>query len=387
MGVMSRSLSERLRRTLIMCVAVAVSLFSIALVPSSSSAVGRVRVIGPQSNFAAAVSSLRPGDTLQLLPGTYSIGLARFYAGPFVGRTGNFVPGTAAAPITITAASPSDPPLLRGLLSFQGGDHVVLSYLRVEATILDSPALRMTDGIGWTVRNCEFFGARNSHGLANVEIGGGVNPARPGQPSRFQFLYNSVHDASNSPASLHPDRVANHSEHNIYVYFHGSAGSGGLIQRNLIWGHPNGAGIKLGDGGVYNARGPWNVTVAFNTIAGGGRQILLHGDVRSNKIVGNLLWRATQTFVHDPRTTQIYLHEVTGRGNYVRYNYAFGSSMFMFDVKHPFALQLSIVANAANRLSAAKASDPHLTAINQVNGWLATNPAVAAYGRYGNGRF
>ena len=356
---------------------------SLTLPAPAAQAAGPVtRSIGPNDDFIYNVARLHPGDTLKLRPGTYSVGWAKFYAGPFPGSHGNFSPGTAAAPITITAEDPNNRPLLRGILAFQGGDYVILDHLRVEATVPNWPALRMTDGVGWSVRNSEFFGAKNTHALANVEIGGGVNPLRPGQPSRFTFLYNAVHDASNTAA-----RAAAHSEHNIYVYFHGSRTSGGLIQRNLIWGHPNGTGIKLGDGGAYNSPGPWGVTVAFNTIASGGRQIMLHGNIRNNKIVGNLFWRATQSFVSDPRTTQVYVHEVTGGGNVLSYNYAYGSSMFMFDVRHPFTPSASIVHNAANRLSAARTTDPRFSLAYLSWGWLTSNPAVAAYGRYGTGKF
>ena len=366
--------------------AVVATLTGVGTSPALAASSGRVVTIDPQSDFTAVVATLRAGDTLSLLPGTYNVGLARFYAGPFpYPRHGNLNSGTPTARITIRAADPTSRPLLQGLLSFQGADYLTLDGLRVQATLAGQPALRMTDGTGWVVQNSEFFGARQTYALANVEIGGGLNPDRRGQPAKFAFIRNAVHDASNAPRALYPDRAVNHTEHNLYLYFAGSGGSGGTVSRNLIWGHPNGEGIKIGSGGAYGARGPWSVTVSYNTIADGGRQILLHGDVRYNVIKGNLLWRATQHFNTDPRTTQIYVHDVTGKGNVITHNYAYGSSMFMFDPSCPFAPQRSIVASSANILSAAKSADPGLLSRNTVGGWHTTNAAASAYGRWGTG--
>ena len=360
----------------------------LGLSPAAAASDSRVITIDPQDDFTAIVATLHAGDTLSLLPGTYDIGLARFYAGPFPApRHGNLNSGKPTAPITIRAADPTQRPLLHGLLSFQGADYLTLDGLRVQADLAGQPALRMTDGVGWVVQNSEFFGARQTYALANVEIGGGLNPSRRGQPAHFAFIRNAVHDASNAPRALYPDRAVNHTEHNLYLYFAGSSGSGGTVSRNVIWGHPNGEGIKIGSGGAYAAPGPWSVTVSYNTIADGGRQILLHGDVRYNVIKGNLLWRATQKFNTDPRTTQIYVHDVTGKGNLITHNYAYGSSMFMFDPGCPFAPQRSIVASSFNILSAAKSADPGLLSRNTVGGWRTTNAAASAYGRWGTGRW
>ena len=355
---------------------------AVTVAPHVSSATGRVTTIGPQDDFRSAVLSLTSGDTLLLAPGTYETGYQRFYAGPFnPPRTrGLMHSGSAAAPITISAVDPANPPLLRGGIQFQGPDYIRLLHLRVEATDPTLPALTMKDGRGWVVQGCEFFGAANTHSLANVAILGGSDKMRPGQPSGFVFRENSVHDASNT-------KQTNHTEHNMYVSFAGSLHSGGVITRNVIWGHYGGEGIKIGDGGAYGAPGPWNVTVSMNTIAEGGRQVLLHGNVRNIIVFGNLFWKATQAFNKDPRTTMVYIHQVTGSGNQVRNNYGYSASMLMFDIDSPLNNAKSKVANKANIMTNAAAGNPLFVGANTSLGWKTRNPKVAAYGRWGNGKF
>ncbi|RJK95353.1 right-handed parallel beta-helix repeat-containing protein [Vallicoccus soli] len=259
--------------------------------------------------FRDAVEALRPGDTLQLAPGTYEIG----YLWLKVAR------GLASAPIVVKAQDWRRPPLLRGGLNLTDADHWTLHRLRVEATAPNGPALHMTGGTGWRVTSSEFFGARNTDAYANVAIDGGG-----GYPRGFVFSQNCVHDAGRSERWK--------TDHNIYVKFRGAPGSGGTISKNTIYNHQNGAGIKLGDGGLPGAPGPWGVKVEQNTIAQGGRQVLLSHDVRGNVVVGNLLYGSTEPFTTaDRRTTGIYALMVSGTGNKVADNYVARASMALRD--------------------------------------------------------
>ena len=128
----------------------------------------------------------------------------------------------------------------------------------------------MGGGRGWLVAGGEFFGGRATGAYANVAIGSG----NYSQPQGFRFTANCVHGAGRTKRE--------NQDHNIYVNFIGSSGTSGSIDRNVIFDHPNGAGVKLGAGGQPGARGPWNVRVTNNTISNGGRQVLLHGNVRGN---------------------------------------------------------------------------------------------------------
>lgn len=272
---------------------------------AASAQTGSTTVAGPGVDLRKAFERLRPGDTLELEPGTYTIGYIR----PVVAR------GTKAQPITVRAADPARPPLLRGGILLKSPDFWRLERLRVEATAPKAPALHVFGGNGWAVLSGEYFGARNTDAYANVAIEG-----TGGYPRGFRFAGNCVHDAGRS------ERIK--TDHNMYVSITGDTGSGGVIEHNTIYGHPNGAGIKLGGGGQPGIRGPWGVTVENNTIVWGGRQILMSQDIRNNVVSGNLLGASTEPFsATDRRTTGVYALGVEGTGNLLEHNYVFGASM------------------------------------------------------------
>lgn len=348
--------------------AVVAALLPFGLAAPAQAAIGTcsgtpVVTVWDGQDLTTAVGALCPGDTLQIPSGTYSIGYLRFVKN--FAYTGTFRPGTAALPITVTAQDPANPPLLLGGLQFTGADYWRISNLRVQATVANLSALYMNNGIGWVVSGCEFFGARQTNAMANVVISGSG-----GQPSRFVFKSNRVHGGAKSTR-------ADTTDHNIYVNFRGTTGSGGSIVRNVVWDTPHGAGIKLGNGGAYNALGPRNVVVALNTIATSGRQILLHGNVSYLRIYGNLFYRATQRFVADTRTTQVYVHDVTGIQNSINYNYAYGSTLFTYDPKKR-------ATYLKNRLSNLAAYNPQFTSVGTTV-LFANNPAAKPYGAYGTG--
>jgi hypothetical protein len=316
------------------------------------------------TDLESALSRLCPGDTLQLPPGTYATGYVRLVKNSIY--HGGIRPGTAVKPITLRSQDPAHPALIQGGLQFTGADYWRISSLRIQATVANMSALYMNNGIGWNVSRNEIWGARQTNAMANVVISGSG-----GQPRGFQFLYNRVHDAA---ASTRADTT----DHNIYVNFRGATGSGGIISRNTIWNTPHGAAIKLGNGGAYNALGPWGVTVTMNTFVNNGRQLLLHGNVRNNRISGNLFYHATQRFVSDSRTTQIYIHDVTGTRNIFSYNYGFWATMFTYDPKKRGTY------GTTNRQYNDAAHNPLLrTGSGKI--FYPTNRYALAYGAYGTG--
>ena len=324
------------------------------LVGPSPAYAGTTRTIHPGDNVLTAIQALHAGDTLLLAAGTYNTGYLRVTP---------MSAGAASAPITVRAADPARPPLLVGGLRFYSPKYLVLRSLRVQATSPGLSALVIDGGIGWTVDSSEFFGAKQTNSLANVNISG-----TGGYPRAFTFSQNCVHDAANSTR-------ADDTDHNVYVSFSGASTTAGLIIRNIMWGATNGENIKIGDGGAAGALGPWNVRVANNTLAFGGRQILLHGNVRNNVIVGNLFYDATQGFVANPQTTQIYIHDVVGAGNYVSHNYSSRATMLSYD---PYR---KATYGAGNVLGA----DPIFTGSYVCGGWRQTLPASLTFGRWGTG--
>ena len=323
---------------------------------AGSASAATVTLIHPGANVLAALQSLRAGDTLELAPGTYTTGFIRA-----VGMAG----GTPGAPITITAQNPAQPPVLVGGLWLYNPTYIALRHLRIQATAAAAPALTVQGGVGWTVDSSEFWGALATNAYANVVISG-----TGGYPRGFTFTQNCLHDAAQSSRTATTD-------HNLYVNFQGSTLTGGLIARNTMWNAPHGENIKLGDGGVDGALGPWNVRVANNTLVLGGRQILLHANVRNNTVIGNLFYDATAPFVSNPQTTQVYIHDVIGPGNSFSDNYWSTSTMFMYN-------PLNAVTVGAGNIAG---PNPAFAAPNSCAGWRQTAPAALPYGRWGTSSY
>lgn len=331
---------------------------TVAATPASAAASHTVHVSPAQTTgsrgFSKLLEALRPGQTLVLRPGTYNIGVTR----PEVRS------GTRSAPITVTASDPSRT-VIRGQLKLWDADYWHLKSLRFQAGVRGAEALYIGGGRGWRVTGSEFSGADRTGAYANVAIGSGYR----GEPRDFRFTRNCLHGAGRTARS--------NTDHNLYVAFAGNSRTGGTIDRNIIFNHPNGAGIKLGNGGLPGARGPWGVKVLNNTIAFGGRQVLLHGDVRGNLIQGNLLAVSTARFVKSPKTTAIYANMVTTRTNKLVHNYVYRSSMVAFDP------QKRLVAQGKNTLR----TDPSFTRIQTCKDWQTRNPAARPYGKFGTARF
>lgn len=313
-----------------------------------------VRGASGPGTLAAALAALIPGDTLVLSPGVYDAGYTR----PNVRK------GTADAPITVIAAVP-ERTLIKGHLKLWDADHWLLRNLRIQATVAGGDALFIGGGTGWQVSGGEFFGGKDVGAYANVGIGTGYQ----GPPTGFRFTANCVHGAGLT--------ARENQDHNIYVNFAGTRSTTGSIDRNLIFDHPNGAGLKLGFGGEPGARGPWGVRVSNNTITSGGRQILLHGDVRGNVIQGNLLAYSRKHFQKLAKTTAIYSNMITTRTNVYHHNFVYNASMVNWDLNN------ALVSRGDNALR----GDPRFSAKGSCADYRPTVRSVSPYGRYGSARF
>lgn len=327
-------------------------------------------VVGPGVDLQDTLRDLRPGDTLLLRPGRYEQ-----RAGGAGKRAGVIRPAltaaTAGAPITVAALDPAHRPLIAAHLKLWGASHWRLDDLRIVTVAAGEDGLSMVGGDGWSVRHVEVSGARKTGAYSNVSIASDEGPGSTGTgaPRNFVFADNCIHDAANVISRGAP------TDHNIYVNFHGDDSSGGLITHNTIYGSPHGAGIKLGYGGDPGALGPWGVKVVGNTIADGGYQVVLHGDVRNNSVTGNLFVGATQKFTKLPKTTAVYVHDVVGGGNVFSHNYAYDASMFSWGNR------VSIGADNALR------ADPRVNAHDSCGGYKPRLAAAQAYGRFGTAAF
>lgn len=347
----ARRFTTRLVATSVVCAA------GIAGLSASPAMAGSVKVVGPDTDLSKAMAALHAGDTLQIKPGTYNQWV----------RPLTVNPGTASAPITITAQDSKNPPQIVGAFTLVNAKYWNISRLKIRGTQAGRSPLELWGGSNWSVTGNDISGAATTKSYANVVIANS-NGTTGTPPSGFRFSSNCVHDAAN--AHLNAD-------HNIYVSFHGTKNATGTIERNLVFNHNNGAGIKLGDGGAANAPGPWGVKVQYNTIGNGGRQILLHGNVGNNLLAGNLLAVSKTKFNNDPRTTAIYVHDVTGTGNVFVHNYGFASSMISYDLKGK-------LRNAGDN---GIRPDAGARNVYSCGGWQTTNPKAAAYGRYATGAY
>jgi hypothetical protein len=286
-----------------------------------------------------------------MAPGQYRTGLVA----PNVTRA------TAEAPIKIMAKDPARRPVIVGGLYLFSPDFWQLWGISAVSTKAGTSALHLQGGTGWQVRGGEYWGASATGWYANVVIGG-----RDGTPSKFWFLDNCVHHAGNS--------TRNNTDHNIYVNFKGGPKTGGTIARNLIFGHPNGFGVKLGDGGAAGAVGPWGVRVMQNTIADGAMQVIMHGDVRRNLVFGNIFAMSREGGGAAPRTVALYTHGLVGDGNYFGHNYVWRIDQMVYD------LSKRVIQGVDNGVR----PDPGFQSPGSCSGWRPTYEKATHYGRYGD---
>ena len=86
-----------------------------------------------------------------------------------------------------------------------------------------------------------------------------------------------------------------------------------------------------------------------------------------------LMYSALAPFVSNPQTTQIYVHDVVGGGNYVSHTYWAFSSMLSYD-------PLNKVTYGAGNVHGA---EPAFAGAYTCSGWRPTLAAAQPYGRWG----
>lgn len=225
----------------------------------------------PWRTLSHAMGELRPGDTLVARGGTY---VERIQLYP-----NDFTPATATAPIRVVA-SPGERPVIKGLLWLKGADHWTIDGIGVTWDPATGAAnehmVKFTGGRSWRLTNSEIWGAKS---YAAVLVSQGAVD--------FRIDHNRIHDtaATNDP----------NQDHLIYVN-NGHAGSG-IIERNLLWGSPNGRGVKLGPPSL-DVPGTSNITIRQNTFADnrGPSNIQISGSSNSNQIHGNILVGAAERY-------------------------------------------------------------------------------------------
>jgi len=242
------------------------------------------------------LASLYPGDTLYVRGGMYVERLRRIAIRP----------ATSLAPIVV-AAYPGERPIISGLLWLRRPNYWTLDGINVTwnpANSADEHMVKFTNGVGWTFRNSEVWGA---HSFAGLLVVGNV----PGEPSNWTLSGNCVHDT-------YPSNGTN-QDHNIYLNT-GLASGPGVIERNIIFNASNGENIKIGSPGI-DAGGSSNVSVRYNTMYNAAQNILVGRSSHDNHIYNNILGKAAKANIRG--------FKLTGMNNTALDNLGVGGSVFI----------------------------------------------------------
>lgn len=294
----------------------------------------------PWRTLAAGMQRLRPGDTLLLRSGRYEERLTRVPISP----------GRADARITV-AAYPGERPVIEGLLWLRRPSYWTLRDLRVTwgAGSRHEHMVKMTDGVGWRIESSELWGARSFAALL-------VAGTRRGEPSDWSLVGSCIHDTV----------TTNGSNRDQLVYVNTGLDPGpGLIQGNVLFGAPNGSGVKLG-GSAEDSGGAAQVVVRANTIHNVAQGVLVAWRSHDNLIAGNLIGGMGE------RYAAVRGFELTGPDNVVRGNAAFGAaSMVLNDDRFP-----GLVVADDNRFG----RDPNFDAVERCDGYRPQADGFAGFG-------
>jgi hypothetical protein len=308
---------------------------------------GRTFHVAPTGDDTAAGSRARPWRTLAL-------SMARLRAGDrLVVRGGVYrervkleVPhGTPDRRITVVAAA-GEQPVVVGQLWIGGARHWTIDGIDVtwDAGNPPEPMVRMYGGTGWVLRDAEIWGARATSALH-------VDDGPDADLGRWRVVGNCIHDTvpTNGP----------NQDHNIYVDdMSASTSPHGLIEDNVVYGAPNGRGIKLGPGGRHG--GARNVVIRGNTIANGIANIGVSQATTNVAITGNVLLGA--------RDASITAFELRGRDIVAARNVAGLAPRFVDDDSghvRAFGNRLHVTAAVEPSCAALRASGRRLFAVRR----------------------
>jgi hypothetical protein len=352
--LLGSGLRRRLPTLLSAVVTAALLLSGVVLAPARAE--GVTRVVAPWGDDAAAgtaeapfrtvlrgLTAVQAGDTLLLREGNYVENI----------KSPAIAVGRPDARITV-AAWPGERPVITGLLWLRGASYWTLDHLAVtwsDANPANSHMVKMTDGVGWVLRDSELWGAKS---YADLLVAGTL----PNEPADWRVEGNCIHDTYASNLT--------NQDHLIYTNTGLTAGAG-QITRNLLFNATNGNGVKLG-GSAIDSGAAANVTVSENTIWNTTQNVLVSWQSVGNTIRRNLLGKTGSTYGN------VRGYQLTGAGNVATGNVGGFAKQFLLD--DPGYLG---VADAGDNSFPV---DPGFDATDSCAGFHPSNPAAAAVGRY-----
>ena len=300
----------------------------------------------PWATLGAALGRLQAGATLEVRGGTYREQITSV----------SIHPGTASAPVTVQAY-PGERPVVEGLLWVSGASYWTFDGINVtwDPAITDTSLhmVKMTNGVGWSFRNAELWGAHSYAALL-------IASTTAGEPAGWSVTGNCIHDTYTSNST--------NQDHLIYVNS-GLSTAGGVIERNLLFGAPNGEGVKLG--GPTSASGSGNVTVRYNTIYNASQDILVAWQSHDNAIYRNLLDKVDLTL--SPAYGNIRGYQLSGTGNVAHDDLGYDAHALIFNDSG----YTGVADGGGNQFP----TDPAFDSLTCA-GFHPTNSAATAFGRY-----
>lgn len=238
------------------------------------------------------MEALGAGDTLVVHGGTYRERIELLAPAA----------GAAGQPISVVAA-PGERVVVKGLLRFKNLRHWVIDAINVtwddRRNNKDEHMVKFVDGENWQYRNSEVWRAES---YAAVLVAG--------TPTNFLLQCLHVHDTK-------PTNDVN-QDHLVYL---NSGTGGGVVERSLLTGSPNGRAIKVGGASPEDAEVA-NVIIRYNTM-------------RDNSGPSNvqLAWRTSNVLIErnimaspDEGRANITTFELSGSDNVVRNNVGWHSA-------------------------------------------------------------
>lgn len=248
----------------------------------------------PWKTFTYALKALKAGDTLCVHGGTYKERA----------QVGTVPPGNANAPVRVLSVA-GEKPVIQGLLWVKASDYWQFHGINVTWDVAnghDEHMVKFTDGSNWEFADAEVWGAESFAGILVA-----------GAPSAWALRRLYVHDTADINVTGH----SVNQDHLIYV--NGGIG-GGIIERSLLVGSPNGRAVKIGPPSCGN--GPIaNVVLRYNTMVDnlGPSNIQFSCESHDNLAEWNLLVRP------QAGRTNITGFQLTGANNAAKNNVGWDS--------------------------------------------------------------
>lgn len=290
----------------------------------------------PWRTITKGLRSMQPGYTLYVRGGTYTERVKGF----------TLPSGTPTARITVLAY-PGERPVVQGLLWLKAANYWTFNGLNVTWDAATGQSnehmVKFTDGAGWIFTNAEVWGARS---YAAILVAGA--------PLSYQLTYLNVHDTYAVNGQW--------QDHLIYINSY-AGGSGGLIERNVLWNSPNGRAIKIGPSSSSSSGKVGNVTIRYNTMFNnlGPANINLSYTATNNRIERNIFQRV------GARKANVDTTSLSGTNNVALNNVGWESAG---------VIGAGISDGGGNVMADPQFANPAL------GNFTPQNPAALAYGRF-----